>query len=125
MASDTMRIMIVEDDSEVAESVADLLSHHGYLVEIADNGEVALERAQTEDFSITIMDVHMPVMNGADGCLEIKRIKPEARVVMMTGQDEWVPASVSRVGAEGLLRKPFSPQELMSLVDSITPRRAN
>jgi two-component system, OmpR family, response regulator ResD len=117
--------MIVEDDSEVAESVADLLSHHGYLVEIADNGEVALERAQTEDFSITIMDVHMPVMNGADGCLEIKRIKPEARVVMMTGQDEWVPASVSRVGAEGLLRKPFSPQELMSLVDSITPRRAN
>ena len=125
MASETMRIMIVEDDSEVAESVADLLSHHGYLVEIADNGEVALERAQTEDFRITIMDVHMPVMNGADSCLEIKRIKPEARVVMMTGLDEWVPASASRVGAEGLLRKPFSPQELMSLVDSITPRRAN
>lgn len=125
MTSEATRIMIVDDDSEVAESVAELLRHSGYLVEIAGSGEVALQRAQAEDFNITIMDVHMPVMNGADSCLEIKRIKPGARVVMMTGLDEWVPASASRVGAEGLLRKPFSPQELMRLIDSTTPRRAN
>lgn len=125
MTSDSARIMIVDDDSDVAESVAELLRHAGYLVEVAGDGEVALVRTQAEDFNITIMDVQMPVMNGADSCREIKRLKPEARVIVMTGLDEWVPASATRVGAEGLLRKPFSPQELMNLVDSAAPRRAN
>jgi DNA-binding response OmpR family regulator len=117
-----MRIMIVEDDSEVAESVADLLRHNGYIVEIAGNGEIALERAQTEDFSITIMDVHMPVMDGAASCRALKRIKPEARVVMMTGLDEWVAGNAVRLGAEGLLRKPFHPDALLKLVDPLPPQ---
>jgi DNA-binding response OmpR family regulator len=125
VTSDSVRIMIVEDDSDVAESVAELLRHAGYHVEVADNGEVALQRTQAEDFNITIMDVQMPVMNGADSCVEIKRIKPQARVVMMTGLDEWVPARATGVGAQALLRKPFSPQELMRLVDSVTPGRTN
>jgi DNA-binding response OmpR family regulator len=78
MTLDSARIMIVEDNSEVAESVAELLRHNGYVVEIAVDGEAALLRAQAEDFSITIMDVHLPVMSGADSCLEIKRLKPDA-----------------------------------------------
>src|SRR5204863_4825219 len=85
MTSEIMRIMIVEDDTEVAESVAELLRYNGYLVEVAGNGETALLCAQAEDFNITIMDVQLPAMSGADSCVEIKRMKPEARVVMMTG----------------------------------------
>ena len=122
MTMDSARIMIVEDDTEVAESVADLLRHNGYVVEIAGNGEIALERAQAEDFRITIMDVHVPAMNGADSCIEIKRLKPEARVVMMTGLDEWMADGAARLGAEGLLRKPFSPEALLKLVDSTRPQ---
>jgi DNA-binding response OmpR family regulator len=122
MASETMRIMIVEDDTEVAESVAELLRHNGFVVEIAGNGEVAVQRAQAEDFSITLMDVHMPIMNGADSCLEIKRLKPQARVVMMTGLDEWADGNAAHLGAEGLLRKPFCPQALLKLVDPVRPQ---
>jgi len=48
MASETTRIMIVEDDTEVAESVAELLRHDGFVVEIAGNGEIAVQRAQAE-----------------------------------------------------------------------------
>jgi CheY-like chemotaxis protein len=81
---------VVEHNSAMVESVADVLRHSGLVVEIADNGEVPIRRAQTEDFSITLMHVHMSVMNGADSGLEIKRPKPQARVVMMTGLDEWV-----------------------------------
>src|SRR6185295_12871009 len=98
--------MIVEDDAKVAESVADLLRHNGFVVEIAGNGEVAVRRAQTEDFSITLTDVHMPITNGADSCLEIKRLKPQARVVMMTGRHESVADNAADLGAEGLPRNP-------------------
>jgi len=122
MASETTRIMIVEDDTEVAESVAELLRHNGFVVEIAGNGEIAVQRAQAEDFSITFMDVHMPIMNGAESCLEIKRLKPQARVVMMTGLDEWVAGNAVSLGAEGLLRKPFCPQALLKLVDPVRPQ---
>jgi CheY-like chemotaxis protein len=59
------------------------------------------------------MDVHMPVMNGADSGLEIKRLKPQARVVIMTGLDDWVADNAADLSAEGLLRKPFCPQALL------------
>ncbi len=52
----------------------------------------------------------MPVMNGADSGLEIKRLKPQARVVIMTGLDDWVADNAADLGAEGLLRKPFCPR---------------
>jgi DNA-binding response OmpR family regulator len=117
MQSETTRVMIVEDDSEVAESVAEPLRHNGYVVEIARDGQVALERSLDEDFTVTIMDVHLPVMSGADSCVAIKRAKPEARVVMMTGLEEWVSGNAARLGAEGLLRKPFHPEALLKLVD--------
>ena len=119
MATNSVRIMIVEDDSEVAESAADLLRHNGYIVEIARDGEAALQRVQAEDFTVTILDVQLPVMSGADSCLEIKRLKPETRVVMMTGLEEWPSGAARRLGAEGVLRKPFHPDALLKLVDPL------
>ena len=74
MSSKTVRIMIVDDDQDLAESLADLLRVFGYEVDIANNGRDALQRAQASDFDVTFMDVRMPVMNGVDSCLAIKRI---------------------------------------------------
>ena len=119
MSSEITRIMLVEDDTEVAESVAELLRHSGYLVEIAHDGRAALEHSLDEDFTVTIIDVQLPVMSGADSCRAIKEAKPEARVVMMTGLEEWVSGNAARLGAEGLLRKPFNPETLLKLVDPL------
>src|SRR5215475_11855771 len=66
MNTKTVRIMIVDDDRDLAESLADLLRVFGYEVAIAHNGKDALQRAQTSDFDLTFMDVRMPVMNGVD-----------------------------------------------------------
>ena len=119
MTSKAVRIMIVDDDQDLAESLADLLTVFGYEVAIATNGKDALQRAQAADFDITFMDVRMPVMNGVDSCLAIKRIKPQARIVMMTGFKEPILERAINAGAEGPLHKPFSVDDLLKLVETV------
>jgi two-component system, NtrC family, response regulator HydG len=119
MNAKTVRIMIVDDDQDLAESLADLPRVFGYEVAIANNGKDALQRAQTSDFDVTFMDVRMPVMNGVDSCLAIKQIKPQARIVMMTGFKEPILAKATAAGAEGPLQKPFSPEEMLHVVETV------
>ena len=119
MATKSVRIMIVDDDQDLAESLADLLQVHGYDVEIAKDGQDALEHARSGDFDITFMDVRMPVMNGVDSFLAIKRIKPQARIVMMTGFKEPILEKAINAGAEGPLHKPFSVEDMLKLVETI------
>ncbi|HTO85316.1 MAG TPA: response regulator [Methylomirabilota bacterium] len=119
MVTKSVRIMIVDDDQDLAESLADLLQVHGYDVEIAKDGQDALEHARSEDFDITFMDVRMPVMNGVDSFLAIKRIKPQARIVMMTGFKEPILEKAINAGAEGPLHKPFSVEDMLKLVETI------
>jgi len=119
MNTKTVRIMIVDDDRDLAESLADLLKVFGYEVTVATNGKDALERAQISDFDVTFMDVRMPVMNGVDSCLAIKQIKPQARIVMMTGFKEPILAKATAAGAEGPLQKPFSPEDMLQVVQKV------
>ena len=119
MTSKTVRIMIVDDDQDLAESLADLLQVHGFDVDIAKDGQDALEHARTQDFDITLMDVRMPVMNGVDSFLAIRKIKPQARIVMMTGFKEPIVERALSAGAEGPLHKPFSVEDLLKLFKTI------
>jgi DNA-binding NtrC family response regulator len=113
----TVRVMIVDDDQDLAESLADLLSANGYEVEVAGNGREALEKMQSKDFDVTLMDVRMPVMNGVDSFFAIRAVKPEARVVMMTGFKEPFMERAIAAGALGPLHKPFSVQAMLEAVD--------
>ena len=119
MTSKILRIMIVDDDQDLAESLADLLQVHGYDVDIAKDGQDALEHARTQDFDLTLMDVRMPVMNGVDSFLAIRKIKPQARIVMMTGFKEPIVERALSAGAEGPLHKPFSVDDLLKLFETI------
>jgi two-component system, NtrC family, response regulator HydG len=119
MTSKTIRIMIVDDDQDLAESLADLLQAHGYDVAVARDGQDALEHARGEDYDMTLMDVRMPVMNGVDSFLAIRKIKPQARIVMMTGFKEPILAKATAAGAEGPLQKPFSPEDMLHVVEKV------
>ena len=65
------------------------------------------------------MDVRMPVMNGVDSFLAIRKIKPRARIVMMTGFKEPILERAISAGAEGPLHKPFSVDDLLKLVETV------
>jgi len=111
-------VMIVDDDQDLAESLADLLAANGYQVEVATNGKEAVERFRTKDYDITFMDVRMPVMNGVDSFFEIRRFKPTAKIVLMTGFKEPIVSRALENGALGLLNKPFAAEAMLKLAES-------
>lgn len=110
------RVLIVDDDADLAESLADILLDHGCDVSIAEHGQEAVERVCAEDFDVIFMDVRMPVMNGVDSFFAIRSIRPQARVVMMTGFKESFVERAIQAGAEGPLHKPFSVDDMLALM---------
>lgn len=119
----TTRVFIVDDDQDHAESVADVLELHGYKVELAFTGEQGIARFREDDFDIVLMDVKLPGMNGVETFFEFKKIRPTARVVMMTGfsVEELVAQAINN-GALGVLYKPFAVDELLATLERVKPR---
>jgi DNA-binding response OmpR family regulator len=111
------RVLIVDDDADLAESLAEVLLDHGCDVSIAEHGREAVARVGAEDFDIIFMDVRMPVMNGVDSFFAIRAIKPQARVVMTTGLKETFVERAIEAGAEGPLHKPFTIEEMLALIE--------
>jgi two-component system response regulator HydG len=116
------RVLIVDDDIDHGESLADVIEMRGHGVEMAKSGEeaIALFRAQTFDF--VLMDVKLPGMNGVDTFLELKKISPNAKVMMMTGYSvEQLVAQAIEGGALGVLHKPFPATQILELLVKVKP----
>ena len=79
-----LRVFIVDDDRDFAESLSGLMEVEGYDVALAHSGEDAVEMSRTHEFDITFMDVRLPAMNGVESFMEIRKFKPDAKVVLMT-----------------------------------------
>ncbi len=118
-----LRIFVVDDDRDFAESLADVLEPQGHTVALAFSGEEAVQRFDAEDFDITFMDVRMPGMDGVESFLEIRKMKPGAKVVMMTAYSvEQLLDKAIEEGALGVLRKPFETDDLIKMLDAIKRR---
>jgi len=113
------RVLVVDDDRDHAESVADLLELDGFDIELAFNGEQAIASFSRSDFDVTLLDFRMPGMDGIQTLNKCRAIKPDANVVMMTGyRAEQLIADAVKGGALGILHKPFNSEDLMSLIQS-------
>lgn len=113
-------VMIVDDDRDLAESLAEMLELQGHTVQVASNGQEAVERHRKGEFDITFMDVRMPVMNGVDSFFAIRALRPYAKVVLMTGYEESIVAKALAAGALGLLTKPFRIDDLLAKLSDAT-----
>jgi len=79
----SLRVLIVDDDRDFAESLALLLEARGYQVELAFSGEEAIVKFREQDFDIAFMGVRLPGKDGTESFLEIRKFRPSARVMMM------------------------------------------
>jgi two-component system, NtrC family, response regulator HydG len=116
------RVLIVDDDKDHAESIADLLQLRGYEVEVAFSGEQALERFRTREPEVTVMDVKLPAMNGVETFFQFRKLRPGAQVIMMTGLsvDQLIARAVEG-GAAAVLHKPFAMADLLKAFSQVRP----
>jgi two-component system response regulator AtoC len=112
-SNERVRILVVDDEEIVRESLAGWLAKDGYTVEQAADGPAALARIKDHRLSILITDLKMPEMDGLTVQVEARKLQPDLAVVIMTAfatVDTAVTAM--KQGAFDYLVKPFDPEEL-------------
>jgi two-component system, NtrC family, response regulator HydG len=117
-----LRILVVDDDADNASSLGELFELEGHWVKVANSGEDAIAAYLAADFDIAFMDVMMPGLNGVESFLEIRRMRPEARVFMMTGYSvEQLIQQALDHGAMGVLPKPLDVDRLLHTLRDVGP----
>jgi DNA-binding response OmpR family regulator len=119
------RIMIVDDEEVVRNSLEEILRLEGYDVKSIENGELALNALQRENFDLILLDLKMPGLDGIDILKAITRIAPETKVILLTGHGSLESAiDALRVGAHDYLLKPASSSDILSSVARGLAKRA-
>ena len=111
------RILVVDDELVVRDSLKEWLVDEGFQVEMAESGAEALEKTAKETFHLMLLDIKMPGMDGVEVLKRSKDIRPELPVVMMTAYATVETAvEAMKIGALDYLMKPFDPDSLVPLV---------
>ncbi|HRO91647.1 MAG TPA: response regulator transcription factor [Promineifilum sp.] len=116
------RVLLVEDDATLRETVAYNLRHQGYEVVEAGNGLMALEAARREQPDVVLLDVMLPGIDGFEVC-RLLRKETNLPILMLTARSDEVDRVVGlEMGADDYLTKPFSMRELMARVKALLRR---
>jgi DNA-binding response OmpR family regulator len=121
-----MRLLVVEDEADLADAIAAGLKRHGYAVDVAYGGEDALEKALVNDYDLVCLDLNLPEVDGVEVCRRIKEHDHGAtRVLMLTARDtiEDRIAGLDQ-GADDYLVKPFDFGELAARIRALLRRDA-
>ncbi|MFD0688229.1 response regulator transcription factor [Actinomadura fibrosa] len=112
-----MRVLVVEDERLLADAIAEWLRDEAHAVDLAHDGEAALERAAVNDYDVVVLDRDLPLVHGDDVCREIVRGGSAARVLMLTAAAEVTDRVAGLgLGADDYLTKPFAFPELAARV---------
>lgn len=117
-----LRVLVVEDEIELAAVVASYFEREGYLVETAIDGPTAVEKARSSKPDLIVLDLMLPGFDGIEVCRQVRTFS-DAYILMLTARDEEVDKIVGfAVGADDYLVKPFSPRELIARSKAILRR---
>lgn len=120
-------VLIVDDDVDTCDILYDLLGAHGYQCHVAHDGETALSLAGTHPLDVVVLDIILPDCSGLEVLAELKTLRPEMEVVMLTVMDEADSAKEAmRDGAFDYLVKVSSIQQILAVVNEAwASRQAN
>ena len=120
---DSLKVLMVDDESRMRKLVSDFLTRKGYQVIEAGDGEEAIDKFyEDKNISLIILDVMMPKMNGWDTCRQIRK-NSNVPIIMLTAKsDEASELNGFDCGADEYISKPFSPKILTARVDALIRR---
>lgn len=122
--SRAFRVLIVDDDRDLAESLAELIGGRGHAVSVVFNGEAGLARFRQQHFDVAFVDIKMPGLNGVQTFLGLKKIDPTAAVILMTGfSAEQVLRDATQTGALRVIDRSTAVSEMMPIIHEVKPRR--
>jgi DNA-binding response OmpR family regulator len=122
VAEVTSRVLVVDDDPNVAEVVSRYLAREGFAVEAVGDGQLALERALDEPPDLVVLDLMLPGLSGLEVCRRLRNLAP-VPVIMLTAKGDENDRIVGLdLGADDYVAKPFSPRELTSRVKAVLRR---
>jgi two-component system NtrC family response regulator len=112
-----LRILIVEDEPLVGRLFERILSDDGYLVRVVSRGRDAVRHIADHDYSVAIVDMSLPDMEGADVIRLILLERPYVKILAITGMEVYTMRLIAReAGAANLIGKPMSPDALRTAV---------
>lgn len=112
-------ILIVEDEAEISRFVSLELKHEGYNTEIEADGREALRRAIDVDYSLILLDVMLPSLNGIEVLRRLRQVK-DTPVIILTARDQVVDkVNGLNIGADDYMTKPFAIEELLARIQRL------
>src|SRR5574341_64711 len=125
MKTEKARVLVVDDEEIVRESLTDWLAEEGCAVEAVPDGASALRRVGEEAWAVLLVDLKMPGIDGLQVLAEARKLQPDATVVIMTAYASVDTAvQAMKLGAYDYLVKPFEPEELSHMVRKILDQQA-
>jgi len=116
---DKMKVLVIDDEQIVLDSVKKILSQENFQVDTAISSRQGLDLALQKDYDIVLTDIRMPEIGGMRVLRDIKRAKPSCPVMIITGYATVQSAvQAMKLGATDYIEKPFTPEELVKAVKS-------
>jgi len=117
------RILVAEDESDMAMGLRDNLQFEGYEVVVAEDGETALTAATTKNPDLILLDIMMPKMDGLEVCRRVREAGYTVPILMLTAKSQEIDIVRGlEVGADDYITKPFSIRELLARVKAALRR---
>jgi len=116
------RVLVVDDDPNVAEVVGRYLEREGFEVELLGDGQLGLERALAEPPDVLILDLMLPGLDGLEVCRRLRALAPVPVIMLTAKGDEADRVLGLELGADDYVAKPFSPRELTARVKAVLRR---
>jgi len=117
------RILVVEDEPDIALGLEDDLRRFGYEVHTVGDGESAIGRGRGEAWDLILLDVMLPRMDGFEVCRELRRARVKTPIILLTAKAQEAEKVMGlELGADDYVTKPFSPRELRARIQALLRR---